>query len=152
MRNRTGHLWQNRYFSAPLDATHFLNAVRYVELNPVRAGITDRAEDYAWSSAAAHCELHDDPLISSKPGSGLFDGIQEWSRWLSDGLAGAVVDALRRHTARNLPCGSREFVETLEAIAGRPLRYRPQGRPPRPESGTALKAAPEKVNVPFRKR
>ena len=152
MRNRTGHLWQNRYFSAPLDATRCLNAVRYVELNPVRAGITDRAEDYEWSSAAAHCALSDDPLVSRKPGLLLFDAIQEWSRWLSDGLASNAADALRRHTARNVPCGSQEFVEKLEAIAGRPLRYKPQGRPPKPTSGTASEAALEKVNVPFKKR
>ena len=152
MRNRTGHLWQNRFFSAPLDATYFLNAVRYVELNPVRAGISNRAEDYEWSSAAAHCALFDDPLVSRKPGPHLFDAIQEWSRWLSDGMAADAVDALRQHTARNLPCGSQEFIETLEAVAGRPLRYRPQGRPPKPQSFTASNAVPEKVNVPFRKR
>ena len=152
MRKLTGHFWQNRYFSAPLDATHLLNAVRYVELNPVRAGLAERAEDYEWSSAAAHCALHADPLVAPFPELRSFEGIGHWSRWLSDGLPGAAVDALRRHTARNLPCGSQEFIESLEAIAGRPLRFRPQGRPPRPQSGTAMEAAPEKVNVPFRKR
>ena len=55
MKEMNGHLWQDRYFSSPLDSNYFMNAVRYVELNPVRAGLVARAEDYAWSSAAAHC-------------------------------------------------------------------------------------------------
>src|SRR5262245_66569181 len=50
MNERTGHLWQARYFSSPLDALYFVRAVRYVELNPVRAGLAMRAEGYVWSS------------------------------------------------------------------------------------------------------
>ena len=50
----TGHLWQGRYHSCPLDEEHLWQAVRYVERNPVRAGLVRRAERYPWSSAAAH--------------------------------------------------------------------------------------------------
>ena len=46
-----GHLWQGRFFSAPLDETYFWHAIRYVERNPVRAGLVERAEDYPWSRA-----------------------------------------------------------------------------------------------------
>ena len=53
-RQRSGHLWQNRFFSCPLGNDHLWTAVRYVEQNPVRACITERPEDYRWSSAAAH--------------------------------------------------------------------------------------------------
>jgi len=50
---KTGHLWQGRFKACVLDEAHLWNAVRYVERNPVRAGIVARAEDYKWSSAAA---------------------------------------------------------------------------------------------------
>ncbi len=48
LRRRSGHLWQNRFYSAPLDRSHLLRALRYVDLNPVRARLVERAEDYRW--------------------------------------------------------------------------------------------------------
>ena len=51
-----GHLWQGRFFSSPLDNTYTWSAIRYIERNPVRAGMVEKAEDYIWSSAPAHCE------------------------------------------------------------------------------------------------
>ena len=131
MRRRTGHLWQDRYFSSALDSAHFLNAVRYVELNPVRAGISVDAESYEWSSAAAHCGLRSDGLVTYRPHSSLFHGIDDWSQWLANGLPGDCIDLLRRNTGQNLPCGANEFVEELEAKVGRALRFRPRGRPAR---------------------
>lgn len=142
MRNRTGHLWQNRYYSAPLDPPHYLNAIRYVELNPVRAGMVARAPSYEWSSAAAHCELRHDPLVKRRPCSALIGDVVDWEAWLSAGLDAVTLDALRRHTRQNLPCGAPEFLDRLESIAGRSLRYRPRGRPTRPKDE-------EGVGVPF---
>ena len=52
---RSGHLWQNRFFSCPLDAAHQESAMRYVELNPVRAGLIAVPWAWPWSSARAHC-------------------------------------------------------------------------------------------------
>lgn len=54
LRSRSGHLWQNRYFSCPLSTSHLKIAVQYVEWNPIRAGLVEQSEDYKWSSAAAH--------------------------------------------------------------------------------------------------
>ncbi len=53
---RTGHLWQNRFYSCPLGRTHLVRALLYVDLNPVRAGLVGRAQEYPWSSARAHTE------------------------------------------------------------------------------------------------
>ena len=53
-RRRSGHLWQNRFYSAPLDRAHLSEALRYVDLNPVRARLTDEPLEYRWSSAQAH--------------------------------------------------------------------------------------------------
>ena len=52
-----GHAWQGRFFSCPLDEAHFWAALRYAELNPVRAGLVQTPEAWPWSSAAAHCGL-----------------------------------------------------------------------------------------------
>src|SRR5579872_2821638 len=53
-QNRTGHLWQNRYYSCPVEESAAGRVMAYVENNPVRAGMVERAEDFAWSSAGAH--------------------------------------------------------------------------------------------------
>ena len=50
---RSGHLWQNRYFACPLGPGHVLRALAYVDANPVRAGLVERARDYPWSSGDA---------------------------------------------------------------------------------------------------
>src|SRR3954469_18455587 len=50
-----GYVWQDRFYSSPLDEHHFWSAIRYVERNPVRAKMVTRAEDYEWSSAVARC-------------------------------------------------------------------------------------------------
>ncbi len=51
-----GHLWQERFHSYPMNERHLLAAVRYVEMNPVRAGLVERPEDWEWSSARYHLE------------------------------------------------------------------------------------------------
>ena len=130
MRDQKGHLWQGRYFSSPLDSNYFLNAVRYVELNPVRAGIVTKAEEFAWSSAPSHCGLRNDPLIDSRKRPHVLAGIANWSRWLAEGVADESLETLRRHAGQNLPCGSPEFVGQLERMVGRNLRCRPPGREP----------------------
>ena len=131
MRCLKGHLWQGRYFSSPLDGAYFLNAVRYVELNPVRAGLVPIAEAYAWSSAAAHCGLRFDLLIEMAPNSCHFAGITDWSQWLNAGIPAESLMTLRENGRRNLPCGSSEFIAELEKSTGRDLRCRPRGGQPK---------------------
>src|SRR6059036_3677089 len=76
-----GHVWQGRTKMCVMDDLYMWNAVRYVERNPVRAGIVKRAEDYPWSSAASHCGLRDDILLSKDfPPAGV---IEDWSEWLT---------------------------------------------------------------------
>jgi putative transposase len=128
MKAQSGHRWQARHFSSPLDAHYFVNAVRYVELNPVRAGIVAVAEDYAWSSASAHCGRHDDSVLSRQSPLNTFAGITDWSSWLAAGIAEEDAETLRRHASQNLPCGSPAFVAMLERDARRNLRWRPPGR------------------------
>ena len=65
---RTGTLWEGRYRSAIIDSDQYLFAcMRYIELNPVRAGMTSHPRDYEWSSYRANAELEPDPLVTPHP-------------------------------------------------------------------------------------
>jgi putative transposase len=80
----TGHLWANRYFSSALDEPHLWAAIRYVELNPVRAGLVVDATAFEWSSARAHAALAEDGLLAAdRPYPG---PIGDWHGWLANGL------------------------------------------------------------------
>lgn len=127
MRDIVGHLWQGRYHSSALDSNYFLNATRYVERNPVAAGLVERAEDYRWSSAAAHCGMRRDSLLVPADTSSVLRGITDWSGWLAIGVSDECRKLLQRNARLGLPCGSDSFVEQLGAIAGRDLRYHPHG-------------------------
>ena len=61
-----GHLWQERFFSTVMDEIHTLAAMRYVEWNPVRAGLCNQPVEWPWSSARAHLRLANDPLLDLK--------------------------------------------------------------------------------------
>ena len=132
--NRTrgwkGHLWQGRFFSSALDEDYLWAAIRYVERNPVRARMVRKAENYRWSSAAAHCGLRPDPVLTGSPSwRRQFDSIGNWSAWLAEGDEPDKLDVLRLHADKGLPCGSARFIQKLEKMTGRALQFRPRGRP-----------------------
>ena len=118
------------FFSSPLDEAYLWAAMRYVERNPVRAKMVRKAENYRWSSAAAHCRVREDEVLTKKPSwRKQFEAIGDWSAWLAEGDAPEQLEIMRRHTEKGLPCGSEKFIRKLETLAGRALHYRPQGRP-----------------------
>lgn len=124
----SGHLWANRFYSTPLDRSHLWAAVRYIELNPVRAELVSQAELYDWSSARAHARgLPDKLLSSSRPFPGR---ITNWSTWLADGLREEQIESLRRNTSTGRPSGSDRFVVALETRLSRTLRAQKCGRKP----------------------
>jgi putative transposase len=125
----TGHLWQGRFFSSALDDSHTHSAIRYVERNPVEAGMVERAEYYVWSSAAHHCGLVENKALSHR--SNKLTGIteNEWSDWLMLAENKAIIDVLERNIEKGLPCGADDFIDKLETTSKSTLRYRPQGRP-----------------------
>ena len=131
MRQTSGHVWQDRFHASALDDRHFLNAVRYVELNPVRAGLVPKAGDYAWSSAAAHSGLRADPLLEPLHRSPVLLGIPDWEAWLEEGVTDDCRSALKSRERRNLPCGSDAFIAALEKSAGRGLQFRKRGGQPK---------------------
>ena len=126
----SGHLWQGRFFSSPLDDAYLWTALRYVECNPVRAGMVQRAEHYRWSSAAAHCASAADDLLdrSSHWGKKL-STVDNWVGWLQMADDAERLNLLRQNADKGLPCGTADFVQALGIKVGRPLEGRPQGRP-----------------------
>jgi putative transposase len=127
----SGHVWQGRFYSCVLDEAHLWAAVRYVERNPVCAGMVDRAEDHPWSSAPGHCGLATDTLLSKEfPPPGV---IENWAEWLrvEDDPDPDAVDRIRRQTSTGRPCGGSRFVAQLENLLGRLLRPAKRGRKPK---------------------
>ena len=121
-----GHLWQGRFYSTPLDESHLWSALRYVERNPVRAGLVSGAWDYRWSSAPGRCGFRADSLLSALPESiGIADA-SNWRAFLSD-MDDAADGLLRRRTHTGRPCGDVNFIERLETVLGRSLRPAKRG-------------------------
>lgn len=121
----SGHLWANRFYSAPVEPASAERVARYIELNPVRAGLCRTPEEYPWSSASSHCRgTHDPVLAADDPFATNPAG---WRRWLEAGVSDCSVEQVRRATATGTPIGSSEFLEELERRLGRRLtrrRYR----------------------------
>jgi putative transposase len=123
-----GYLWQGRFFSCPLDGSYLLAAMRYVECNPVRAGLVPRAEEYPWSSASAHVLKRDDPLIEKCL---VQDEIKDWAGFLSIPAPEMEIGVLRQNTRTGRPAGNEDFIERLERSTGRTLRELKRGPKPR---------------------
>jgi putative transposase len=125
----TGHVWQGRFYSCPLDEAHLWTALRYVELNPVRAGMVENAEAWKWSSAAVHCGLASPYAMLDLERWQKRWTATEWRAYLAENQSTAEVSALRGSTHTGRPLGSREFITALEEQMSRPLAPRKAGRP-----------------------
>lgn len=125
----TGHLWQGRFGAVMMDEGHLAHAMRYVSLNPVRAGLVDRAEHWRWSSVRAHLNAADDELVRVAPA---LDRYGDFAAFL-----GSPADdtdawrALRQSETSGRPLGSTDWIASLEAKTGRTLA--PQKRGPKPK-------------------
>jgi len=129
----TGHLFQSRFASVVLDDIHLIRAVRYVSLNPVRAHLVCRPEDWTWSSVRAHLSGVDDALIRVRT---VLDRIPHLKALLQENTDEDFSD-LRRAETSGRPLGAPEFVTGLENLLGRKIARRAPGRKPRPTTPTA---------------
>jgi putative transposase len=133
-RETTGHLWQGRYYSCPMDDDHLWTALRYVERNPVRAGMVAAADDHPWSSARLHCEgAHADGFVHLRDWRSRWTA-SEWREYLHCGEITSAAEAcrIRESTRTGRPLGSAEFVQYLESELGRRLAPGKGGRPKKP--------------------
>ena len=122
----TGHLFQSRFSSVVMDEAHLITAARFVSLNPVRARLATRAEDWPWSSARAHLAGADDGLVKVAP---LLERIDDIALFLSDTTADEIAfTALRAAELTGRPAGDANFIAALERRLGRALAPRRRGR------------------------
>lgn len=125
-----GHLWQARFGSSVLDERYLLAAIRYVERNPVRAGIVNKPWEYVWSSAGWHTgKVETDPLVTGD--EVLTQLVGEWGEYLQQEDDTRAVDMLRREVVSNRPVGEKSFIEKLEKRFGSSLLRQKVGRPPK---------------------
>ncbi len=115
-RRRSGHLWQNRFFSCPLDHAHLWAALRYVERNPVRAGMVDRAEEYAWSSAHCHLTGHDRLRFLDMAFWADAGGAERWEALLATSEEQWEMRRLESATYAGKPLGTKEFCDHVESL------------------------------------
>ena len=123
---RTGHFWQGRYGCVAMDEVHLAAAIPYVALNPVRAGLVTRAQDWAWSSVHAYLAPEQgDGLTDPAP---VLDRVADFPALLRAGEDEALSMALRRAESIGRPLGDAAFMDWIEATSGR--NARPQKRGP----------------------
>jgi putative transposase len=128
----SGHVWQGRYYSCPLDQSHLWEALRYAELNPVRAGLVSEAESWIWSSAGAHCgTVAADGCLAMEIWRGHWN-VSNWREYLVAGETESEIAAIRQCTHTGRPLGTEEFIQTLEETTQRHLAPRKGGRPGKP--------------------
>ncbi|MDJ0748037.1 MAG: transposase [Woeseiaceae bacterium] len=120
-----GHLWQERFYSVVMAEPHALAAMRYVELNPVRAGLVAAPEDWPWSSARSNLGMSSDPLVNREDTCGL---ISDWRAYLQQNTGGNELEALRKQTRIGKPIGDEAFLDLLEEQTGRRLRRKARAK------------------------
>ncbi|MBW8017661.1 MAG: transposase [Planctomycetes bacterium] len=129
MHGRSGHLWQNRFFSCPMDNRHLLKAMQYIETNPVRAGIVRKPWRYPYSSAAAHIENSDPTGVLDMKWWRAKSKHFDWKAILQKQMEKSQVNKIRLCTSRGRSLATDSFLNKIEKIAGRRLRPLPVGRP-----------------------
>ena len=133
--SRRGRFWQDRFYSCVLDRSHLATALRYVELNPVRARLVAKAEDYPWSSAAFHSGADGAPEWLDSTTFGDMYSPAEWRSRLAEGQSREERAAIRRATQWETALGDGDFLERLEAEYQVKLQAGPVGRPPKKPQG-----------------
>jgi putative transposase len=127
-RRRTGHFWQGRFGCVAMDEAHLAAALRYVSLNPVRARLVERAQDWRWSSARAHLRGKDDGLTALAP---IRERFPRFADLLDDEPAANLFDRLRMAESIGRPLGDDRFVARIERLTRRRLRAGKRGPKPK---------------------
>ncbi|MEA2867013.1 MAG: REP-associated tyrosine transposase [Bradyrhizobium sp.] len=126
-RKRSGHFWQGRFGAVAMDEEHLAAAFRYVSLNPVRARLVDRAQDWRWSSARAHLRGKDDGLTALAP---IRDRFPRFADLLDHEPEQDLFEQLRAAESVGRPLGDNRFFNRIERLTGRQLK--PGKRGPKP--------------------
>ncbi|MDE1898372.1 MAG: transposase [Xanthomonadaceae bacterium] len=134
---RTGTLWEGRYKACLVDSeSYMLRCYRYIDLNPVRARMTDDPAGYPWSSCATHCGDRDDSLLTPHPaytalGRTVHERGAAYQALLRETLADGELDGIRDYLQQQRALGHDDFRAWVEAKTRRFAGIRPAHRPPR---------------------
>lgn len=133
---RTGHVWEGRFYSCALDEAHFVRALVYVDRNPVRAGLARKPWEWRWSSAIAHTGKYDPAgLVDPDEWAELSEKVG-WHEIVKQEEDGLLVERLREHTRTGRPLGDEGFLEEIEGRVGYSVMRWKQGRPWKTRSTT----------------
>jgi putative transposase len=132
---RAGTLWQGRYKATVIDTErYFMACSAYIELNPVRSGVSPSAEDYPWSSYRHHIGASPAPLVTDHPlywalGNTPFDREAAYKNLVEQGVAADMVSAITDATRKGWALGSEKFKSQLQKTGNRRVQPAKRGRP-----------------------
>ena len=115
----SGHLWQERFYSCPLDDVHTNAALCYIDRNAVRAKLCERAWEYPWSSAWAHVNGTDPSGLLDMDKWKEYTSLSDWQARLSLPEDNALINCIRTATQFGHPLGSKEFIRQIAMQTGR---------------------------------
>ena len=131
-RKRSGHFWQGRFGAVAMDEEHLAAALRYVSLNPVRARLVARAQDWRWSSTSAHLRGKADGVTALRP---VRDRFPRFADLLASEPEADLFERLRAAESIGRPLGNDRFLAGIERATGRALKPAKRGpKPAAPES------------------
>jgi len=123
-----GNLFQNRFFSYVVDEQHALRAARFIEILPLTARITDKAQNFLWSSARYRIKLMKHDFLQDFQN---FHMAQNWEDYLSRPIEISEMETIQRHLQTGRPRGSNMFLDNIEQEIGRTVRPKKRGRKPK---------------------
>jgi putative transposase len=130
-----GHIYQGRYKAFPIqDEGHLHQVLRYVEANPVRAGLVPRGRDWPWSSLSRQ-EIKRGLIALTRPRLQPWRRDESWETAVDTPLEAAALDALRQSVLRGTPYGSADWVRHVINENGMETTQRPRGRPAKAATG-----------------
>ena len=144
VHGRTGSLWEGRYKASLVDSDEYLlTCQRYIELNPVRAGLAKAPEDYVWSSHAHYARGSRNPLITDHPlyealGSNPADRQAAYRSLFDEPMATGEIERIRHTVNTDSALGSEDFMLAAETQLGRSVRVPKRGRPRKSITGKLL--------------
>ncbi len=135
LEGRSGTLWEGRYKSSPIQVeTYLLACSRYIELNPVRAKMVAKPEDYRWSSYRAKVGLVNSRLIEPDPcyealGRTAAERLNRYEAWVRESIPEGEWDRIRAAVQRGQLTGTHRFIGEVAKRIGQHVEFRPRGRP-----------------------
>ncbi len=140
LKKRTGSLWEGRYKSSPIQADEYLLACcRYIELNPVRAGMVPLPWDYVWSSCRlktgheSKSWLDEDPFYSNL-GTTKTKREMNYKQWIHQTIPDSEIQLIREAAQRGQLTGNNRFGDQVTEKTGRNIKLRGPGRPKKPKN------------------